>query len=110
MGIRVGTVLAPIVCGFLAQSDQFRDVLRSWGMRPERSWHWGFGSAAVGMSLGLIQYWAGQKYLGKIGLSRFDPNSTESRRQRTRILYGLAAVATFIIFVTVLQTQGVIRI
>ncbi len=30
------------------------------GFAPESSWHWGFGAAAVGMFLGLVQYlWAG---------------------------------------------------
>ena len=110
MGISVGSVLAPLVCGFLAQSDQFRDLLRSWGMRPERSWHWGFGSAAVGMSLGLTQYWAGQKYLGQVGLRRLTATSAAATKPSRRILLGLAALGLLIALATVLHVQGVVRI
>ncbi len=50
VGINIGAMLAPFVCGTLGESP-------NWG------WHWGFGSAGVGMILGLIIYQAGQKYL-----------------------------------------------
>src|SRR5262247_36475 len=56
MGINIGAGLSPIVIGFLAQHQWFQNFLRNRGLRPEDSWHWGFGAAAVGMTLGLIQY------------------------------------------------------
>src|SRR5262249_31189380 len=31
-------------------------------------WHWGFGAAGVGMTLGLVQYVLGQRRLGRAGL------------------------------------------
>jgi len=55
MGINLGSFSAPIVCGFLAQSDSFRGFLSGMGLAPESSWHWGFGAAGVGMVFGLIQ-------------------------------------------------------
>jgi POT family proton-dependent oligopeptide transporter len=69
MGINVGAFLAPLVCGFLAQSETFRGFLARAGVSPERAWHFGFGMAAVGMLLGLVQYVAGGRHLGDAGLA-----------------------------------------
>ncbi len=56
MGINVGALAAPLVTGFLAQSALFKESLKAWGLDPAQSWHWGFGAAGVGMTLGLIVY------------------------------------------------------
>ena len=54
MGINVGAFLAPLVAGTLGETV---------------GWHWGFGSAAVGMIAGLIFYQIFRpKYLAGIGL------------------------------------------
>ncbi len=56
MGINIGGFIAPLVTGFLAQSALFKSWLSAWGFDPALSWHWGFGAAGVGMTLGLIVY------------------------------------------------------
>ena len=43
MGINTGAFIAPLVCGWFAQSEQFRGILASAGIAPESAWHWGFG-------------------------------------------------------------------
>ncbi len=63
MGINLGAFLAPLVCGYLAQSAAFKTRLESWGLNPEHSWHWGFGAAGVGMILGLVQLHFGSRRL-----------------------------------------------
>ncbi len=55
MGINLGAFLGTIICGYLGESDRF-------------GWHYGFGAAGVGMAIGLIQFYFGQRTLGKIGL------------------------------------------
>ncbi|HEX5603614.1 MAG TPA: oligopeptide:H+ symporter, partial [Pyrinomonadaceae bacterium] len=67
MGINLGAFLAPLVVGFLAQSETFRNLISSWGFAPTSAWHWGFAAAGVGMTLGVIQYWLGQKKLSTVG-------------------------------------------
>ncbi len=67
MGINLGAFISPFVTGFLAQSDTFKRVIVSLGMNPAKSWHWGFAAAGVGMTLGVIQYVLGGKYLHGAG-------------------------------------------
>jgi POT family proton-dependent oligopeptide transporter len=67
MGINLGAFLSPIVVGFLAQGAWFKGVIASLGMDPNSSWHWGFGAAGVGMTLGVIQYLLGGKKLAGVG-------------------------------------------
>jgi POT family proton-dependent oligopeptide transporter len=52
MGINVGALLSPLVCGWLAQ---------------RQGWHWGFGAAALGMTFGVIQFLIGTRRLGGVG-------------------------------------------
>jgi len=55
MGINLGALIAPLICGYLGENI---------------NWHYGFGAAGVGMTLGVIQYAMGGKYFGTAGLSR----------------------------------------
>lgn len=56
MGINIGATLAPLVCGYLAQSKEFKSVLISMHLDPNSSWHWGFAAAGVGMMFGLANF------------------------------------------------------
>src|SRR5881396_2222235 len=67
MGINLGAFLSPIVVGFLAQHRLFRQFITSIGLDPNSAWHWGFGAAGVGMTLGLIQYVVGGSRLKSVG-------------------------------------------
>jgi len=98
MGINLGAFIAPLVCGFLAQSQYFRGFLAGMGIRPESSWHWGFGAATVGMTLGVVQYVLGGRRLGDVGVrfSRPDDPAVFARQKRnllvgTGVLVALAA-------------------
>jgi POT family proton-dependent oligopeptide transporter len=56
MGINIGAFAAPLVTGYLAQDEGFKALLLGWGLDPRHSWHWGFGAAGVGMTLGMWVY------------------------------------------------------
>jgi POT family proton-dependent oligopeptide transporter len=56
MGINIGAVMAPLVCGWLAESSTFKDWLAARGFNPAYSWHWGFAAAGVGMLVGLAVF------------------------------------------------------
>ena len=53
MGINTGAFVSPIVCGYLGQKV---------------GWHWGFGAAGIGMTLGVVQFVLGKARLGEAGL------------------------------------------
>jgi POT family proton-dependent oligopeptide transporter len=53
MGINLGALWSPVICGNLGEKVSFAA---------------GFGSAAIGMTLGLVQFIGGQKFLGAGGL------------------------------------------
>jgi POT family proton-dependent oligopeptide transporter len=89
MGINTGAFIAPLVTGWLAQGETFRGLLAGAGINPEASWHWGFGAAAVGMFLGLVQYTVGGKHLSRDGLYPVRPadpaEAAKSDRQVRRV-------------------------
>jgi POT family proton-dependent oligopeptide transporter len=73
MGINIGALIAPLICGYLGENID---------------WHYGFGAAGVGMTLGIAQYVLGGKYLGRVGL---DKSGTEKDFQLLRrVLIGTA--------------------
>jgi POT family proton-dependent oligopeptide transporter len=67
MGINIGAFVAPLACGFLAQSDVFRNFIARMGIDPNSSWHFGFAAAGVGMAFGLLQYIIGRERLKRVG-------------------------------------------
>ena len=101
MGINLGAMLAPLVCGFLAQDPRFQEMLTGWGLDPARSWHWGFGAAAVGMFFGIVQYMFGRRHLGAAGAQPGDPLSDGGRR-----MANLGLLALIILGAVVLLTAG----
>ncbi len=74
MGINLGGFLAPLVCGYLGENI---------------NWHYGFGAAGVGMTLGVIQYAFGGKYLGTAGLANC---GTPRDRRGLRNVLGVIAI------------------
>lgn len=103
MGINLGSWLAPIVTGFLAQSASFKRVLQGWGFDPNHSWHWGFGAAGVGMLLGLLNYVLKRRTLEGLG----GPPPAEARGKGVWLHAGLVlagcAVVVAIAFVSDIQ-------
>src|SRR5437868_2393417 len=80
MGINLGAFIAPLVCGYLGQRV---------------SWHIGFGAAGVGMTLGLVQYVLGGKYLGDAGLypaPAASPGAADQLRKLVQIWATVAVV------------------
>ncbi|HKT58649.1 MAG TPA: oligopeptide:H+ symporter, partial [Gemmatimonadales bacterium] len=99
IGINTGAFIAPLITGWLGQSDEFRGVLAGMGIRPEAAWHWGFAAAAVGMFLGLVQYTLGGKYLSPEGLRPVRPTDpvAAAKVQRQVRLVGLITLAVVVV-------------
>jgi POT family proton-dependent oligopeptide transporter len=67
MGINIGAFAAPLVTGYLAQDAGFKEILTAWGFDPAHSWHWGFGAAGVGMTLGMWVYVRRLNWVSHVG-------------------------------------------
>lgn len=83
LGINLGAFIGPLITGLLQ---------REWGF------HFGFGAAAVGMALGLIQYVVFRRNLGTAGRDVPDPLP---RRARGPVLGVLLVAVLVIVAVTV---------
>jgi POT family proton-dependent oligopeptide transporter len=62
MGINLGAFIGPLLTGFFGENYH---------------WNWGFGIGALGMTLGLIQYKMGDKYLGDAGFLKSNDTQAE---------------------------------
>ena len=89
MGINIGSLMAPLVCGTLGENYH---------------WHWGFGAAGVGMTLGLIQYVLGRKNLRGIGE---EPEQEATPQERSNaIKVGVIVVGIIAVLIVVLRWLG----
>ncbi|MFD5214393.1 peptide MFS transporter [Microbacterium sp. NPDC058345] len=88
LGINLGAFFGPILTGWLQSTAGF---------------HWGFGLAAVGMTLGLIQYSFGRKHLPAAAHEVRNP--LPRSRYPLFALIGVGAVALIVVLVLV----GVVR-
>jgi len=64
MGINLGGMLGPIICGALAQNQNY-------------GWHYGFAVAGIGMLFGVIQFWKTRHYLGIAGSQSVNINGRQ---------------------------------
>jgi proton-dependent oligopeptide transporter, POT family len=69
MGINIGALIAPLICGYLGQRV---------------NWHYGFAAAGVGMVLGVVQYKLTEKSLGYAGVepARLADKTLEAKREK----------------------------
>src|SRR6185295_12159253 len=77
MGINIGAILAPLCVGYLAQGKSFKRFLSWMGFDPNTSWHWGFGAAAIGMTIGLIVYLINRQRIAHVGNRTNQPRKKE---------------------------------
>lgn len=81
MGINIGAFAGPLITGWLGEHV---------------SWHWGFSAAAVGMTLGLIQYVAGRRHLaGRKHAAEF-ALAPDAMRRAVRLIIGGAVVVAVV--------------
>jgi POT family proton-dependent oligopeptide transporter len=113
MGINVGAVMAPLACGFLAESAAFKGFLAARGFDPNMSWHWGFGAAGVGMIAGLTVYLLRRRTLAEVGLrpkarasASTEPHGALTRDERKRILAILILFTFTIMFWAAYEQKG----
>jgi proton-dependent oligopeptide transporter, POT family len=87
MGINIGAVMAPLVCGYMAQGESFKRFVASMRFDATTSWHWAFGAAGVGMCLGLVIFVLNRRILEraarKTKVQKVDASSSQTRTPLT---------------------------
>lgn len=94
IGINVGAFLSSLIVGYVGEVY---------------GWHYGFGLAAIGMLLGLVQYMAGQKHLKYVGNNNNKSINPEEQAAMKRPLSKIEKdrmVVLFISFVLVIVFWG----
>jgi len=92
MGINVGALISPIICGYLGENI---------------NWHYGFAAAGVGMVFGVIQYKMTERYLGTAGLApaRVADAALQQQRERNIRMTLWATGALLVVLVALLLTR-----
>ncbi|HEB61926.1 MAG TPA: MFS transporter [Bacteroidetes bacterium] len=100
IGINVGAFLSSLIVGYVGEVY---------------GWHYGFGLAGIGMTLGLIQYMMGQKYLANVGNFLGDSESKIDREvmdkpltkiEKDRIIVLLVSFLLVIVFWGAFEQAG----
>src|ERR1700733_13870256 len=78
MGVNIGALIAPLVCGYLGENI---------------NWHYGFGAAGVGMTLGVVQYVLSSRFLGNAGLTGSRTEADFRLLRRVSIFSAVAIIA-----------------
>jgi POT family proton-dependent oligopeptide transporter len=94
IGINVGAFLSSLIVGYVGEVH---------------GWHYGFGLAGIGMTLGLLQYLFGQKYLKHVGNFSGDSENEEEKEAMKRPLTKVEkdrVVVLFISFILVIVFWG----
>jgi POT family proton-dependent oligopeptide transporter len=88
MGINIGALVSPLVCGYLGENV---------------NWHYGFLAAGTCMSLGVIQYLARGQYLGTAG-EKFS-GTAKDKQLVMRVAAGVAAVIALFFILDISAAQ-----
>ena len=94
MGINIGALLSPILCGYVGEHF---------------SWRLGFGLCGLGMLAGVIQYAITGRYLGEAGLHPAVTGDIDADRSRRRTaIRALSVGIGALVLITVLGATGII--
>ncbi len=94
IGINVGAFLSSLIVGYVGEVY---------------GWHYGFGLAAIGMALGLIQYLAGQKHLKYVGNNTnksVDPEEKAAMKRPLSKVEKDRMIVLFVSFILVIVFWG----
>ena len=87
IGINLGAFLSSLIVGYVGEVH---------------GWHYGFGLAGIGMTLGLVQYLLGQKYLKNIGNFYGDSENKEELEAMKKPLTKIEKDRVIVLFISFL--------
>ena len=87
IGINLGAFLSSLIVGYVGEVH---------------GWHYGFGLAGIGMTLGLVQYLLGQKYLKNVGNFYGDSENIEDLETMKKPLSKIEKDRVIVLFISFL--------
>ena len=87
IGINLGAFLSSLIVGYVGEVH---------------GWHYGFGLAGIGMTLGLVQYLLGQKYLKNVGNFYGDSDNIEDLETMKKPLTKIEKDRVVVLFISFL--------
>ncbi|MDA9253891.1 peptide MFS transporter [Flavobacteriaceae bacterium] len=87
IGINLGAFLSSLIVGYVGEVH---------------GWHYGFGLAGIGMTLGLVQYLVGQKYLQNVGNFLGDSMDLEEKEAMKKPLTKIEKDRVIVLFISFL--------
>jgi POT family proton-dependent oligopeptide transporter len=94
MGINIGALLSPILCGYVGEHF---------------SWRLGFGLCGLGMLAGLVQYVITGRYLGQAGLHPAVTGDIDADRSRKRTaIRALTTGTAVLVLIAILGATGIV--
>jgi len=87
IGINLGAFLSSLIVGYVGEVH---------------GWHYGFGLAGIGMTLGLVQYLLGQKYLKNVGNFYGDSENMEDLETMKKPLSKIEKDRVIVLFISFL--------
>ena len=87
IGINLGAFLSSLIVGYVGEVH---------------GWHYGFGLAGIGMTLGLVQYLLGQKYLKNVGNFYGDSENKEELEAMKKPLTKIEKDRVIVLFISFL--------
>src|SRR5215471_4885244 len=95
MGINIGALIAPLLCGWVGERI---------------SWRYGFALAGLGMLAGVVQYVITQRHLGDAGLRPATTRDPKAGKQKRTAVTAMGVALGLIVLTVLLAVSGTITI
>ncbi|MBT8288073.1 MAG: peptide MFS transporter [Flavobacteriaceae bacterium] len=91
MGINLGAAAAALIVGYIGENI---------------GWHYGFGLAGIGMAIGQLTYWYGQRYLKHVGNLVVDERDESAKSESSNLLTAIFKHNNSILGFTIMILAG----
>ena len=93
MGINLGAEAAALIVGYVGETI---------------GWHYGFGLAGIGMGIGQLTYWLGQKHIRHVGNLVIDDRTEEEKKESKNLFMSIFHHTNSIVGFAIMTVLGLL--
>ncbi|WP_242117630.1 peptide MFS transporter [Aestuariivivens sediminicola] len=93
MGINLGAAAAALIVGYVGETI---------------GWHYGFGLAGIGMGIGQLTYWLGQKHIRHVGNLVIDDRTEEEKKESKNLFMSIFHHTNSIVGFAIMTVLGLL--